>query len=293
MNNKKFDRTFVAVQRQLKAFNVARYEIGLFHREQDQMLPRLWSASDIIKAIGYLKSMNMKGYDVFIRPEGSQGFIFFDDLSLAKIEQLKSDGLAPALIIESSPMNFHGWIKVSDSPIPEALATAIAKNIAQQYNGDKDSADWRHYGRLAGFTNRKDKHIQANGRQPFVLLNSYNGRLAQNSAQVIEQGLKSLESLQEQQLARKVSLQNREVDPNLKDAFQFYQSELLGLESRYGSNLDCSRADWMIVNKMITKGYSKASIVEAMEQCSPALDNRLNHSDNYIEITIKKAFGLF
>ncbi|MDE7981767.1 MULTISPECIES: RepB family DNA primase [Enterobacterales] len=30
--------------------------------------------------------------------------------------------------------------------------------MASEYDADPASADSRHYGRLAGFTNRKDKH---------------------------------------------------------------------------------------------------------------------------------------
>ncbi|MDE7981772.1 DNA-primase RepB domain-containing protein, partial [Escherichia coli] len=40
------------------------------------------------------------------------------------------------------------------------------------------SADSRHYGRLAGFTNRKDKHTTRAGYQPWVLLRESKGKTA-------------------------------------------------------------------------------------------------------------------
>jgi len=291
MNKKYFDRTLTAVKRQLKGMNATTYELGLFHREQDKMLPRFWTAEEVIKSISWLKSMNFKGYDIFIRPQGSQGLVFFDDLGVGTIEKMKSEGYAPAVIIESSPMNFHGWIKVSNEPIPSDLATAVCKLIAKRYSGDKDSADWRHYGRLAGFTNRKPKHIQLNGNQPFVLLSSANGKLAEKSGELIRNALEILEVENIKKLERQEFLKNRVVNENLKDACSFYQSELYGLEARYGASLDCSRADWMVVNKMIYVGYSESSIRDAMEMCSLALESRSNHSDNYIETTLKNAFG--
>jgi len=291
MVRKNFDRTMVAIQRQLKAMNASIYELGLFHRENDQMLPRFWNAQEIIKSVSWLKSMNFKGYEIFIRPQGSQGLVFFDDLNLGTIEKMKKEGYAPAVIIESSPMNYHGWIKVSNDPIPEDLATAVCKSIAQRYSGDKDSADWRHYGRLAGFTNRKPKYIQANGNQPFVLLSSANGKLAEKSGELISHGLEFLEVENIKKLERQAFLKNRVVNENLKDACDYYQSELYGLEARYGNALDCSRADWMIVNKMIYLGYSEFSIRDAMEMCSPALESRSKHGDNYIETTLINAFG--
>jgi RepB DNA-primase from phage plasmid len=39
------------------------------------------------------------------------------------------------------------------------------------------SADWRHFGRLAGFTNRKQKHQQPDGFFPFVKLLEASGEV--------------------------------------------------------------------------------------------------------------------
>lgn len=39
----------------------------------------------------------------------------------------------------------------------------IARKLAREYDADPASADSRHYGRLAGFTNRKDKHTTRTG----------------------------------------------------------------------------------------------------------------------------------
>ena len=286
-----FDRTYTAIKRQLKAMNVKDYEVGLFHREDDRMLPRFWTEQEILKSISWLKVMNSKGYDIFIRPKGSQGLVFFDDLNIGTIERMKKDGYSPAVIIESSPMNFHGWLKVSETPIPENIATVICKSIAKRYQGDKDSADWRHYGRLAGFTNRKPKHISDNGRQPFVLLSSGNGKMAEKAGQLISQAIEAIEKINIENEQRQAFIATRKTNDNLKDGCQFYESELLGLESRYGLSMDRSKADWMIVNKMISLGYSEENIREAMEINSPALEKRKSHSDNYIRITLDNALG--
>jgi len=164
--SQKIDYTYRAIKRQLNAFGCIRYEIGLYDHVEDKMLPRAFTERQIIHSIAWLKKMNTDGRSVFIRPEGSQGFIFFDDLSRSSIDELTLAGLEPAIVIESSPANYHGWIRVSLEPIESAIATLIAKKIAIDFGGDKDSADWRHFGRLAGFTNQKNKHIQKNGQKP-------------------------------------------------------------------------------------------------------------------------------
>ena len=286
-----FDRTLVAVKRQLKAFNCNRFELGLFNREQGKMIPRTWDGDEVIKAVPWLKVMNAKGHDIFIRPEGSTGLVFFDDLTMGVIQRLEDDGLTPAVIIESSPLNYHGWIRVSNSPIPSDLATAVCKVLASQYDGDTDSADWRHYGRLAGFTNRKVKYIDENGRLPFVLLSSGKGKLAENSQQLLKLGQEELTRRKAELEKRRELITARAHVNGLKDGDEFYQSELGGLYRRYGANLDHSRADWMIVNKMISLGYSEASIYETLFSCSPALDTRQGHHEHYITTTINNAFG--
>lgn len=290
-NKNKFDRTLVAVKRQLKAMACDYYEVGLYHREIDKMLPRFWTEEQVIKSVPWLKAQNFNGHDIFIRPKGSQGLVFFDDLDRATIDLLKSDGLAPAIIIESSPLNFHGWIRVSDKPITETLSTAVCKVIAKSYRGDKDSADWRHYGRLAGFTNRKPEHIQANGHHPFVILSEANGKLCDKAESLLSDGQKMLETLEKERSERRQRIANQVRSENLKKPIEFFQSQLKGLVKRYGTNLDASRADWMIVTKMLELGYSEGEIRQALEVCSLALESRLSHADQYIDVTLANASG--
>ena len=40
--------------------------------------------------------------------------------------------------------------------------------MAARYGGDPNSIDWRHFGRLAGFTNRKPQYVDKAERYPFV-----------------------------------------------------------------------------------------------------------------------------
>jgi hypothetical protein len=51
-------------------------------------------------------------------------------------------------------------------PLLPALATAVAKRLARIYHGDPASADWRHLGRLAGFTNQKPARRTRRGQPP-------------------------------------------------------------------------------------------------------------------------------
>ena len=51
-----------------------------------------------------------------------------------------------------------------------------AQQLARRFGADPGSADWKHFGRMPGFTNYKMKHQQADGQFPFALLRSACGR---------------------------------------------------------------------------------------------------------------------
>src|SRR5205823_6207140 len=65
--------------------------------------------------------------------------------------------------------------------LPKDISTAAARALAEKFKGDPSSADWRHFGRLAGFTNRKDKHRQPGGHYPFVRLLHATGEIYENA----------------------------------------------------------------------------------------------------------------
>jgi hypothetical protein len=82
---------------------------------------------------------------------------------------MKGSGFAPAVVVETSPGNFQAWLKHPRS-LPRDLSTIAARKLADVFGGDRGAADWRHFGRLAGFTNRKDKYASTDGQYPFVRL---------------------------------------------------------------------------------------------------------------------------
>src|SRR5580692_7658884 len=46
---------------------------------------------------------------------------------------------------------------------------------AEEFGGDRGAADWRHFGRLSGYTNRKAKYLSDGGLFPFVRLTEASG----------------------------------------------------------------------------------------------------------------------
>jgi len=101
-----------------------------------------------------------------------------DDAGIQVVERLKSELFAPAVVLETSPGNFQAWLR-HPQILPKHLSTLAARLLASLYGGDLASADWRHYGRLAGFTNRKDKYRKTDGTFPSIRLHEATGRFIQ------------------------------------------------------------------------------------------------------------------
>jgi len=75
---------------------------------------------------------------------------------------------------------------MSRRPIEPELAAPAARLLAERYDGDPNSAAWRHYGRLAGFENRKPVHRRANGSHPSVVLRAATGEMAPTGPDLLE-----------------------------------------------------------------------------------------------------------
>src|SRR6201981_696277 len=170
-----------AVQLQAARMHSEVFEIGLFDpNSHRQMLPRVWDRNTLLRSISWLRVKNERGRNIYIRPSGEHRLTLIDDIGWRAVVRLKEEGFEPAVIVETSPSNFQVWLNHGVA-LSKDLSTIAARLLARRFLGDPASADWRHYGRLAGFTNRKEKYRRENGLYPFVLLRGGCGRIYRRS----------------------------------------------------------------------------------------------------------------
>ncbi|MEM7083769.1 MAG: DNA-primase RepB domain-containing protein [Pseudomonadota bacterium] len=301
------DLTRRNVIRQLDAMGVEDFEIGVLVPEQGEedakMMLREWDRDTLLKSLGWLKGQNASGNHIFIRPNGSQGLIFMDDLNVSSLMEIERAGIKPAAVVESSPLNFQAWVRVSNEPIDADLASAIGRTLARRFRGDPNSTDWRHFGRLVGFTNRKPQYVNDSGHFPFVKLSESTTRAGEHIdsdaiVELVKAGKVLLEEERAAQLAeieRLKAARNDNQTPyyDLKDPTEFYRSELHGLMGRFGKKLDLSLADWTIGKNMREKGYVAEQVMIAILEASPSLNSRKSgHVEDYVRRTVNKLYGL-
>jgi RepB DNA-primase from phage plasmid len=164
----------LAAQQQIAVMGTQVFEVGLFKPSAAEegravMIPRIWDSATLIRSIPWLRMQNADGRNIYVRPKGEHDLSLVDDLSADAVKRRKATGFTPAAVVETSPGNFQAWLK-HPHQLPRELSTMAARKLAEEFGGDRGAADWRHFGRLAGFTNRKPKYMTASGLFPFVRL---------------------------------------------------------------------------------------------------------------------------
>jgi hypothetical protein len=278
----------VAVEHQLTAMAPELYEIGLFNPNAEPndsiMILRVWDAETILKSLPWLRHQNREGRNIYVRPKGEHHLSLVDDLTGRAVLAMKERGFNPAIIVETSPGNFQAWVKH-----PEALSrregTATARALAEKFGGDRGAADWRHFGRLAGFTNRKTKYLDASiGLYPFVRLIEAGGDVYPEA----ERFLTGLRNDMERQRAERERLreQIRKVEAlpkNLKpvDAFR--------TDARYDG--DGTRIDLAYAVYAFAHGAGAAEVETAIRSRDLSHKGNERRQNDYVERTIKKALA--
>jgi hypothetical protein len=280
MNN----RTRAAVERQITAMGADVFEVGLFKprvpgepSNEPEMLPRVWDRETLLRSVSWLSYQNANGRNIYVRPKGEHHLSLVDDLTAPAIQKMKSEGFTPALVVETSPGNFQAWLN-HGRVLPKQLSTLAARSLAERFGGDRGAADWRHFGRLAGLTNRKPKHRAEDGRYPFVLLVQATGQ----SYRAAENLLRELSA----QLAERQRIQ-RSV-PHTTDAGKARLTiDDFRAKPTYGG--DGNRIDLAYTVYALTHGVSEAEIRSAIASRDLSKKGPEQRQLNYIERTIRKA----
>jgi len=145
------------------------FDLGILRSDGRMLLRENWTLRQIEQAIQRLKRENARGAHIFVRPHGTHSLSLVDDLGVDAIARMTVTGFQPALVVETSPQNFQVWLHHKRT-LDRNMSTWAAKELAKRFGGDLSSADWRHFGRLAGFTNQKPNRRLQTGLPPFVRL---------------------------------------------------------------------------------------------------------------------------
>jgi hypothetical protein len=264
------------------------FEVGLFKPDaragEALMIPRVWDREALMRSIGWLRYQNREGRNIYVRPSGEHNLTLLDDLDKDALARLKGTGFTPALVIETSPGNFQAWLK-HPRKLDREMGTAVARVLASEFGADEGAADWRHYGRLSGFANRKTKYKDpVRGLYPFVKLVECIGSVypvAQEFLGRIDRDLAEQRLRREERRTARIPGLERASSTDFKSIDSFRN------DPRYGG--DGKRCDLAYAVYALARGSAEAEVEEAIRSRDLSHKGGERRQRDYVERTIKKA----
>ena len=281
--------TFDAVHQQVAVMGAELFEVGLYKADsgatEATMIPRVWDANTILKSVPWLRHQNRGGRNIYIRPKGEHDLSLVDDLTNDALLSMKATGFNAALIVETSPANYQAWLKHSEQ-LSKEVSTAAARALAERFGGDRGAADWRHFGRLAGFTNRKAKYRdEGTGLYPFVLLVEAAGGVYPEAERFLSGVRREVEQQQvERERLRAQMSKLGPVFPRELKAIDDFRANV-----RYGG--DGTRIDLAYAVYAFSHGASRTGVAAVIRSRDLSHKGNERRQNEYVERTIKKALA--
>jgi len=275
------DRTARAVQKQAEALGGNRFEIGIRDPATGRTTNREWSSAELIHAIPWLKRMNARGHDIYLRPAEEQAYVLVGGLTHAALQQMDRTGFTPAITLEIHPGHYQAWVRLSHFPVAPDIRQQAARELAQQFGGDVHPA----YGRLAGFTTQDPAHRNAAGQNPYVLIHDCRGMVAPagyDRIQHIQHESEQRIAQQAQQMRLEAILRAVETRKG-QDPIQDYQQQAKRHIGFYGPSTDYAQMDGQIAQDMAkSRHFTQRDIEHAIRACSPHLEAcKVGYSEDY------------
>jgi hypothetical protein len=240
--------------------------------------------------IRFLRLHNAGGGDVYIRPYADQhnaGYILvdLDPAAPGTLERMRAQGHQPCVLVQTSAGHLQAWVRVSETPLQPALATAIAQHLAHVYHGDPASADWCHLGRLAGFTNQRPARRRPSGYAPWVRLLYARTQLATNAVALLEAAQRRPSPSPRPSLSQPVA---PTLTPPGATAIYHRFLDHLRIPQRFPQP-DWSIADLWIAKELLRCHTSAAQIQAILRLASPGFPRRHTYPEDYLARTLRRA----
>lgn len=280
---------FIKATEQIKALGVQDLEISIMlpanqdkPDEKRKMLKRLVHASNFHDHFGFFQHKNLVGCDIYIQPNPNidHALVVLDDLMYSSIEELKADGIEPCAIVESSPNNWQAWIRLSDKPLDKKVRLEISRKLTIKYEADSQTSGSARLGRICGFRQLKEEHLNAVAKSPYVKLTETRAGVCSAGPTLVKEVQDAL--IADERIARiKASVPAHQSSQN---GNLFFRAQAKKILAQFGNKTDLSRLDFMCAKNMAYQGFADSLIACALQDESPDIEAR--HGYDYINRTI-------
>ena len=253
------------------------------------MPPKILMLDEVEKYLGFWWARNVEGFNVFVAPashaDGSYApLVFVDDITEQTLQQMTADNSVPAILIESSPNNFQGWVQLDADRLSASEILEAQRYLSRKYGLDAGAHGATQNGRLAGYRNVKPSY--ANKKIYTKLVHAYENPVTLN----ITETSNTPKSTQFENL--RVRNQNFE---------KFSRTSNLDLISIYSDVQSSGRTsqseiDWHFCFHAFRQGYDVNQVTQGIIQFSHDIVTRKGsreRAEEYASYTAQKAFVEF
>jgi hypothetical protein len=260
------------------------YEIGVYRPEspetESRMLLRTWDGETLLRSVPWLRLQNRNGWHIYIRPSGEHELSLVDDLTSEAIAAMKQEGFHPAVVVQTSLGNYQAWLRHGER-LEQQVSTAAARALAEKFGGDGGAADWRHFGRLSGFSNRKPSHQDVvTGLYPFVRLVEAEGAVYPAAAPFVAEIRRQVER-RNQERAR-LDTRRPVADPGPLRTIEAFRAD-----PRYAG--DGNRIDLAWAIHALSHGAAQEEVAAAIRSRDLSKKGSQRRQDAYVERTLVQA----
>lgn len=295
MSDRGFFITLQAIRRQLAAMPNNLYFIRLIDQSTRRVCPgeRLWDVGQLLcgSAVRFLRACNCQGYDVYLLPyadDCNPGYILLD-LDRAPtgiLGVMRANGHEPCVMLRTSPGHLQAWIRVSTTPLEPTVATAVGKQLARTYGGDMASTDWRHLGRLAGFTNQKLER-RVRGYAPWVKIVEAQAVLASAAQDLL---YSATQGMTQETTAAVQDITHHHPTITAQGAVSIYQRWMKRWHIReHFSPPDWSIVDCWLARKLLAIHIPAAQVETILRLGSPHFPRHHGDPEDYLRRTLARA----
>lgn len=253
------------------------------------MPPKILTLDEVEKHLGFWWARNMEGFNVFIapapHPDGSYApLVFIDDISEQTLQLMKADSCVPAILIESSPNNFQGWVQLDAERLSASDILNAQRYLTQRYGLDAGAHGATQNGRLAGYRNVKSSY--ANKKIYTKLVHAYENPVTLNITEISNND-------------KSTQFENVRVrNQNFEKCSKTSNFDLFSIYSNVQSSSKTSQSeiDWHFCFHAFRVGFEVNQVTEGIMQFSPDISERkgsTERAEQYAFYTAQKAFVEF
>lgn len=301
MDDRGFFLTLQAVRRQLAAMPNELYLVRLIHHHTRRAMSgeRLWTARELghPAIVRFLWARNREGCEIYLQTyagDRNAGYILvdLDQAAPAVVATMSAHGHDPCVVVQTSPGHLQAWVHLSTSPLEPAVATAAGRQLARAYGGDPASTDWRHLGRLAGFTNQKPARRTRRGYAPWVKLVHAAAGLAPQAEALLRSARESAASPPPPVSAPHTSVPDAVATIAAAEAVEIYQAclERWRVRERFPQP-DWSIVDLWVARHLLSRGTPPLRVQDILRLASPQFPRRHGNPADYLRRTLARAGG--